>query len=249
MRCMPSHMNKATTNTRPCWRWWVTTSSQLFNGPLSGTTRVSRYQKKLSPTHTHEEEEGFTQTTRSTARELISFTVLANESCQTQLSQHTIKVCNLHLAPGRQPHQHLITQVLQAWYSSWCPTNSVKALKAKRLHKYNSPSSFRLLRGRRCGRWPTVRPAATRAAGTQAYPSPACSCPSRTAASPGWSYAAEPGPSAPAYIKQVATVIVEKACMFQQSMEGGQQICRNDVRGVGCWHGYLSAARCRLAYS
>ena len=141
----------------------------------------------------------------------------------------------MHLAPGRQPHQHLITQVLQAWYSSWCPTNSVKALKAKRLHKYNSPSSFHLLHGRRCGRWPTVRPAATRAAGTQAYPSPACSCPSRTAASPGWSYAAEPGPSAPAYIKQVATVIVEKACMFQQSMKGGQQICRNDVRVVGCW--------------
>ena len=36
---------------------------------------------------------------------------------------------NLHLAPDR-PHQHLITQLLQARCSSWRPTNSVKALKA-----------------------------------------------------------------------------------------------------------------------
>jgi len=36
----------------------VTTQTQLFNDPLSGTTWVSRYQKKHSPTRTHEEEEG-----------------------------------------------------------------------------------------------------------------------------------------------------------------------------------------------
>jgi len=29
------------------------THTQPFNGPLSGTTRVGRYQKKHSPTHTH----------------------------------------------------------------------------------------------------------------------------------------------------------------------------------------------------
>ena len=33
---------------------------------------------------------------------------------------------NLHLAQDRQPHQHLITQLLQARCSSWCPTNIVK---------------------------------------------------------------------------------------------------------------------------
>ena len=38
----------------------------------------------------------------------------------------------LHLAPDRQPHQQLITQFLQAGWSSWRPTNSVKALKATR---------------------------------------------------------------------------------------------------------------------
>jgi len=32
---------------------------------VSGTTWVSQYQKKHSPTHTHEEEEGFAQATRS----------------------------------------------------------------------------------------------------------------------------------------------------------------------------------------
>ena len=39
--------------------------TQPFNSPLSGTTWVSRYQKKRSPTHPCEEEEGFAQTTRS----------------------------------------------------------------------------------------------------------------------------------------------------------------------------------------
>ena len=42
------------------------THIQPFNGPLSATTHVSRYQKKHSPIHTHEEEEeGFAQATRS----------------------------------------------------------------------------------------------------------------------------------------------------------------------------------------
>ena len=38
--------------------------------------------------------------------------------------------CSLYLTPGRQPHRHVITQFLQAGCSSWCPTNTVKALKA-----------------------------------------------------------------------------------------------------------------------
>jgi len=39
-------------------------TTQPFNDPLSGTSWVSRYQKKQSLTHTHEEEEGFAQITR-----------------------------------------------------------------------------------------------------------------------------------------------------------------------------------------
>jgi len=37
---------------------------------------------------------------------------------------------SLHLAPDRQPHQHLVSQFLQAGCSSWPPTNIVKAFKA-----------------------------------------------------------------------------------------------------------------------
>ena len=38
---------------------------------------------------------------------------------------------NLHLAPDRLPHQHLIMQFLQARWSSWRPTKSVKTPKAQ----------------------------------------------------------------------------------------------------------------------
>ena len=43
--------------------------TQMLKGPLSGTTWLSQYQKKHSPTHTHEQV--FSQTSRSTACELI----------------------------------------------------------------------------------------------------------------------------------------------------------------------------------
>jgi len=56
--------------------------TQPSDGPLCGTTQVIQYRKKHSSTHTHEEEEGFAQTTRSNAWELIRFTVLsASEGC------------------------------------------------------------------------------------------------------------------------------------------------------------------------
>jgi len=37
---------------------------------------------------------------------------------------------NLHLTPGRKPHQHPTTQFLQVECPSCHPNNSVKALKA-----------------------------------------------------------------------------------------------------------------------
>jgi len=54
------------------------------------------------------------------------------------MKQETVRVAvasagpyanHLHLTADRYPRQHLITQFLQ--YSSWRPTNSVKALKAR----------------------------------------------------------------------------------------------------------------------
>jgi len=49
---------------------------------------------------------------------------------------------NLHLAPDRQPHRHLITQFLWTGYSSCRPTNSVQALKAvkPRINQQNQES-------------------------------------------------------------------------------------------------------------
>ena len=50
---------------------------------------------------------------------------------------------NLHLAPDRWPHQHLITQFLQAGCPSCRPSNSVKALKAENWQK-NRQQVYRL---------------------------------------------------------------------------------------------------------
>jgi len=56
--------------------------TQSFNGLLSGTDRMRRHKKKPSPTHTHEkEEEGFAQTTRFIACELIPFTIWYDTRC------------------------------------------------------------------------------------------------------------------------------------------------------------------------
>ena len=46
-------------------------------------------------------------------------------------------ICKQSAPHSRQKqYEHLITQFLQAGRSSWCPTNSVKALKAKSLQLY-----------------------------------------------------------------------------------------------------------------
>ena len=52
------------------------TQAKLFNGPLSGTTRVGQYQKKHSPTHTHPDHQtsfiNFLHLLRSTASSLFN---------------------------------------------------------------------------------------------------------------------------------------------------------------------------------
>ena len=53
-------------------REYLSWYARLLNGPLSRTARVSWYQKKHAPSHTHEEEEErFTHTTRSIVWVLI----------------------------------------------------------------------------------------------------------------------------------------------------------------------------------
>jgi len=61
--------------------------TQLFNGPLSKTTQVSLYQKKHSPTNTHEEEEGFTQTERSALSQQGLLDPIKPAYNQSQLAQ------------------------------------------------------------------------------------------------------------------------------------------------------------------
>jgi len=47
----PNQQRQSTEGT--VWVWTTHTHTHPFNGLLSGTTQVGRYQKKHSPTHTH----------------------------------------------------------------------------------------------------------------------------------------------------------------------------------------------------
>ena len=91
---------------------WVATSSNLslhtpFNGPLSRTTRVSRYQKGTN----------------------LDFTEARDSEWQWHQLGH------MHVCTLLQTDNHASTSplsFLQAGCPSCCPTNSVKALKAKK---------------------------------------------------------------------------------------------------------------------
>jgi len=83
----------------------MTAHTHPFNDSLSGTTRVSQYQK---------------------GRTNLDFT----EARDSVATASTGPYASLHLAPDRQPCQHPTTQFLQAGCPSCHPTNSVKALKA-----------------------------------------------------------------------------------------------------------------------
>jgi len=80
-----------------------------FNGPLSGTTRVSRYQK---------------------GKTNLDFTEERDNEWQWH-QQGRMQVCTL-----LQTDNHASTppvSFLQAGFPSCCPTNSVKALKENRI--------------------------------------------------------------------------------------------------------------------
>ena len=97
------------------WRlYWQNTHTHPFNGPFSRTTRVSRYQK------------GKTNLDFTEARD-----------CQWQWHQ----LGHMQLCISLQTDNHASTpplSFLQARCPSCCPTNSVKALKAKQLVKISN---------------------------------------------------------------------------------------------------------------
>jgi len=77
-----------------------------FNSHLSGTTRVSWYQK------------GETNLDLKETRQRVA--VAPAEP-----------YASLHLAPDREPRQHATTHFFLAGHPSWRPTNSIKSLKAQ----------------------------------------------------------------------------------------------------------------------
>jgi len=82
----------------------------LFIGLISRTTRVKQYQKGKTGLDLNEATD-----------DMVLGMAVASAGPYAN---------NLHLAPDRWPHQHLIAQFLQAICCSWRPTNSIKALKA-----------------------------------------------------------------------------------------------------------------------
>ena len=81
------------------------TYTQPFNGPFSGTTQVSRYQK---------------------GKTNLDFTEARDSECQWHQLGH-MQVCIL--LQTRQPHQHPTTLFFTGRMPFLPPTNSVKALK------------------------------------------------------------------------------------------------------------------------
>ena len=93
---------------------------QPFNGRLSGTTRVGRYQKKHSPAHTHPGQRTsfitFLHLQRSTASAL--FSLRANSPLEQPLSRSSL-VVPLVLNP--QLHTPCISSTQSSSFRSTCP--------------------------------------------------------------------------------------------------------------------------------
>ena len=97
------------------------THTQPFNGLLSGTTRVDRYQKKHSPTHTHPDHRTsfiiFLHLQRSMASPL--FSLRAWQSSQTT-SLQVLFGLPLGLGPSTSYSMHYFTQSSSSFRST-CP--------------------------------------------------------------------------------------------------------------------------------
>jgi len=104
-------------------RFSITTHTHPFNGPFSGTTRVSRYQK---------------------GKTNLDFTEARDCECQWHQLGH-MQVC-ISLQTDNHASTPPLKVFLQAGCSSCRPTNSVKALKAQdfQLQIRPNPSPARL---------------------------------------------------------------------------------------------------------
>jgi len=99
------------------------THTQLFNGPLSRTTQVGRYQKKHSPTHTHADHQTsfikFLHFLRSIASSV--FNLCAWQSFSTTSLQVLFSL-PLGLGPSASCSIHFFTQSSSSFHNT-CPSH------------------------------------------------------------------------------------------------------------------------------
>ena len=120
--CCTVNMLLTISDTYYPWPAIVThTHTQLFNGLLSGTTRVDRYQKKHSPTHTHTDHRTsfiiFLHFQRSMESSL--FSIGAWQSSRTT-SLQVLFGLPLGLGPSASYSMHFFTQSSSSFRST-CP--------------------------------------------------------------------------------------------------------------------------------
>jgi len=103
------------------------THTQPFNSPLFGTTRISQYQKgKLS--------RDFTKAPQIRSHNFWRYINLYVYVCIRDSEWQCHQLGHIQVCTSLQTDNHASTPpltFLQAGCSSCCPTNSVKALKAK----------------------------------------------------------------------------------------------------------------------
>ena len=125
----------------------------LFNGLWSGTTRVGRYQKKHSPTHTHPDHRAsfiiFLHLQRSMASSL--FNLRAWQSSRTT-SFHVFFGLPLGLEPSTSCSIHFFTQSSSSFRNTWpyqrslfcCNTNAMSSTPSLSLSSLLGSLSFSL---------------------------------------------------------------------------------------------------------
>ena len=94
------------------------THTQPFNGLLSGTTRVGRYQKKHSPTHTHPDHR-------------TSFIIFLHLQRSTTSSLFSLRACQSSRTTSLQVHFGLPLGLGPSTSYFYYTINSVRSLTAK----------------------------------------------------------------------------------------------------------------------
>ena len=137
------------------WQMYVRIQQRPFNGLWSGTTRVDRYQKKHSPTHTHPDQHAsfitFLHFQRSMASSL--FNLRAWQSSRTTSFQVFFGL-PLGLEPPTSYSIHFFTQPSSSFRNTWpyqcslfcCSTNAMSSTPSLSLG-YKMWIKFRLCCG------------------------------------------------------------------------------------------------------